>query len=1546
MRSPMNPLHTFVSRTISIRLLVLSIACGLIFEFVAFGDFDGARADDLALLAVGGSTAGNTPPANIMFLFDSSMSMNDLICEDLTGTAKCDQNSLIARTAPNGSTVCESAAMRAATGPDVTGDGAVDPYRYLFDRNLPTSWRGYSLYPIFDVRKSGANDDMFLSTATFTHNYGGTFNEGSTGSGSSDQVKIEDAIASECGGITDCGSKSRCIYSLRTQGYYWEKSTCGSGDPMGICTGCGEGTGHTGDECAAASDCDSRRCVAGASCNAGSVANAGVCSVASDCNSRYCQAAAGCGFGSTNNGSACTQAANCASRRCVNLSCNAGAKAAGVACSSYTECQSRRCGSASSPGVCVACSGTATGCQSGDVCTSGKCGLRGCGTLACQQCLLDADCTGTDTCTSGICSTSGCADKHCQACTGNSNCPSGETCSGGLCRAAGCGSGTCQACAHDNECPGTEDCNSSHVCRATGCTPGAGSSSGVNHGLIALGDYLNFYPPKGIALIKAFSETIKNMAGDARMGVSDFRDVGSGNVAFAIKPPCSQSTGTDCFDGNPATECFPQNDSQLENYLYNTLAFSTFTPIAKALDNVGAYYGTTTGVNTPICDYSTMSACGDANNFVVAISDGIPFSDATRASDLPWSSGTGHITTLTDGYFATNGYWVDDVAKALSQIDHRADITGIQAVNTYSVSFGLLDATDPSKCVGVLEQTAIGGGGRCLPATSVTELRTALAQIVTEIIKRARGFTAPSVPATRLTGSTSLQNAVFRPSDKFPLWEGHLFGFDVCDEKLGRLTGTTCSCLDAGNDNEVCIQDVNGRAVTFDDDGYLMSTPAWDAQLCLSGDAAGSLGAIPPDQSNLDVDACYRTADETSTDPLPRVIYTAVEHGGASATTLTYDDQIPFTLAALSDAHYGTAFLTALNVAGVLADGQKLVGFFRGLDTGDADGDLNTTEDRNLNNVRDGAGTLKDGWWKLGDTFHSIPNVVQRPDGRGLGTWAGTASYGAFATQWGSRKKVILVGANDGMIHAFDAGHWSSTTSTYDGGTGTELWAFVSPELLPKLKTVCDPATGACGLGNHKFMVDGSVMVREVWTGGTADKADVNNKTYWKTVAIYGHRQGGSTYVALDVTDIESPRLLWVFPQASTLDGAGNPVTALMGESWLDVFPAPASIGPLSVDADNNPATPVMYDRWVALLSAGYNALDTKGRALFMVDAWTGALVWSAQKATTGVYADMKFSFPATPTFYTLSSGTYPFIAGVVAADHGGQLWSLTPHTIPAFESSGLYTLDAEVVFRTEATAINTDLVGGNNNGILDAAEYQRHPFFFAPTLTRHGSWVRVIIGTGDRDTLIPDTTRNTTIQGYVCTDTQRLYAIDLRSCPNTAGGTRPCTEADLVHVTLGATPVYASDLDRGWYFVLPAGEKVATPFEIFNGYAMYSTFLPTTACGSAGSVCSPDSKGMARLYARHYLSGGPLDWNGDKTISSSEEVVTIGEGVPTAPAVSTAIAGGSATPTLFVGASDSGLVANSAAGLTADLVMEILRFPVTKGVHDCLHAGVAAACK
>jgi len=137
----------------------------------------------------------------------------------------------------------------------------------------------------------------------------------------------------------------------------------------------------------------------------------------------------------------------------------------------------------------------------------------------------------------------------------------------------------------------------------------------------------------------------------------------------------------------------------------------------------------------------------------------------------------------------------------------------------------------------------------------------------------------------------------------------------------------------------------------------------------------------------------------------------------------------------------------------------------------------------------------------LGDIIHSPPQYVAAP-----GESFNFANYAVFANENRNRAPRVYVGANDGMLHAFDA------------ATGDEVFAYIPSMVTANL--------GALTLRdyNHTYFVDGQLA--------TADVLFDDNT--WHTVLVGGLGAGGKGFFALDITDAEvstedalSRRLLW-----------------------------------------------------------------------------------------------------------------------------------------------------------------------------------------------------------------------------------------------------------------------------------------------------------------------------------------------------------------------------------------------------------------------------------
>jgi Tfp pilus tip-associated adhesin PilY1 len=109
------------------------------------------------------------------------------------------------------------------------------------------------------------------------------------------------------------------------------------------------------------------------------------------------------------------------------------------------------------------------------------------------------------------------------------------------------------------------------------------------------------------------------------------------------------------------------------------------------------------------------------------------------------------------------------------------------------------------------------------------------------------------------------------------------------------------------------------------------------------------------------------------------------------------------------------------------------------------------------------------------------------------------------------RNAVVYVGANDGMLHGFDAGQGTSTNF----GTGQEVMAYVPRGLMAHLHA----DTFATPSYTHQYWVDGSPMSGDVQLGVPgAGTTSANNPGNWATALAGTLGAGGPGYFVLDVT--------------------------------------------------------------------------------------------------------------------------------------------------------------------------------------------------------------------------------------------------------------------------------------------------------------------------------------------------------------------------------------------------------------------------------------------
>jgi type IV pilus assembly protein PilY1 len=272
-------------------------------------------------------------------------------------------------------------------------------------------------------------------------------------------------------------------------------------------------------------------------------------------------------------------------------------------------------------------------------------------------------------------------------------------------------------------------------------------------------------------------------------------------------------------------------------------------------------------------------------------------------------------------------------------------------------------------------------------------------------------------------------------------------------------------------------------------------------------------------------------------------------------------------------------------------------------------------------------------------------------------------------------------------------------------------------------------------------------------------------------------------------------------------------------------------------------------DRTVAIIGGGYSPDNSAGRALYVINALTGAL---EKGFTVSDHANMTYSIPSEPLAVDTTFDGY--INRVYIGDLGGQMWRFgfqrADDADTGVENGNVDNWTPRLLFTTSTGS----------------------PIFYSPDLVLEPGYAYLYFGTGDRTS--PCTT----------TGTNRMFAVKDRNEED--DDFTSFTESDLVDLTddliqEGTTEEAENTYNAltagdGWYITMEGtGEKIlAAPVVIF-GWVFFSTFLPDTDPCSYG--------GDAYLYAVDYLSGvSILDFDEDSDLDKSDRSLNIGHGIPT----------------------------------------------------------------
>ena len=212
---------------------------------------------------------------------------------------------------------------------------------------------------------------------------------------------------------------------------------------------------------------------------------------------------------------------------------------------------------------------------------------------------------------------------------------------------------------------------------------------------------------------------------------------------------------------------------------------------------------------------------------------------------------------------------------------------------------------------------------------------------------------------------------------------------------------------------------------------------------------------------------------------------------------------------------------------------------------------------------RAAGGNFRDRATKLGGIVNSNLWVVGKPD---IGY--SFNDYKTFRSTNASRTTMIYVGANDGMLHGFNA------------ADGSEKMAYVPRGVYSKLKSYTDPSY------DHVYTVDGHPFTGDVYEGSS-----------WKTMLVGTLAGGGKGYFVLDVTNPAG----WSSASGSSLvvadktDGTDVDIGHIYGEPTVDTINRARAV---QITKLNN-------GRWAVLMGNGVNSSSEK--AVLLIQYLDGA---------------------------------------------------------------------------------------------------------------------------------------------------------------------------------------------------------------------------------------------------------------------------------------------------------------------------------------------------
>lgn len=715
-----------------------------------------------------------------------------------------------------------------------------------------------------------------------------------------------------------------------------------------------------------------------------------------------------------------------------------------------------------------------------------------------------------------------------------------------------------------------------------------------------------------------------------------------------------------------------------------------------------------------------------------------------------------HMTTFTLGMGAdgrmvySDSYQTDTSGDYYDiKLEQTADASHCTWQSADTVCTWPIPGSENVENIDDLWHAAVNGRGVYFSATDPTSLSNGLSNALAGINAR-KG--AAAAAATSTLNPVAGNNSAYVASYTTVKWHGNL-------EARGINTDTG-----AVNENASwCVEDVVAGACSApgtvvsdtagDTTSYYCVTP--DSLTCPDGVLDGTNCRVPV------AVGCTGTMNSIVSDSSDTRSINTANSTGTALVSFTYAN-----LTSTQKAYFDAANIVSLNQWSSLsatqrttAAGSNLVNYLRG-----QSGFELTASDINdqLYRSRDAV---------LGDALESQPAFIGAPNFS-----YPYPGYAAYKTAQASRGGTVYIGANDGMMHAFNA------------ATGVERWAYVPSEVIPKMWKLADTSYST----SHQNFVNGSPVTTDICISNCTNAASA----VWKTILVAGLNGGGRGYFALDITDPASPSLLWEF---TTMSGHA----ALAGYDDNDVG---YSFG-LPIVTRKNDGT------WVVIVSSGYNNTlpgDGKGY-LYVLNASTGAIISKISTATGST---------ATPSGLAKVAGWNNETGGnLIGYAYGGDLLG------------NLWRFD---INSPTAAAVGTGSVMKFAELYSNGAGTLPQPITTAPVLGKISGKRIVIVGTG-KYLETTDLTTTQTQSLYAIKDDDA--AATLVNPRNTLVNQTLLDNPDGTATRVSSNNTVNFYTGRGWYIDFPdSGERVNIDSRLVLGVLLVPSIVPSnTTCSPGG---------------------------------------------------------------------------------------------------------------